>query len=277
MGAVILAMLGVFVGCWEWIAERPTSRLMRIPLALLFGCTLAVIIIGVRIEAESIGLDPALFWEALRRFFLSVCIATAICIFLFRFENLSQGRFHRAALSVLVFGLAAIACWQWDQRTPWNKFVYTSEPPTDLTNLLPGKEPIYWEGDVATPWFFLKRASYFSCDQGTGALFSRGTAIAYDARFRNFQKLQTLDFRQYSFCPLTDARRTSPLRSAELSQLCTKEAGLGALILTELVAGAPHRVWIPPVPFKTQEQSKDGARKPFSADRFYIYKCADLR
>src|SRR5205814_831067 len=83
-----------------------------------------------------------------------------------------------------------------------------------LVRLLPGSAPIYWEDSVATPWFLLKRASYFTCDQGAGTLFSRETAVTYQDRYANFQKLQTLDFRQYSFCPLTDARRTTPLQRA---------------------------------------------------------------
>jgi len=177
----------------------------------------------------------------------------------------------------MTFSLVAITFWQWDQRTPWTKFVDTSDPPSDLTDLLPAKAPIYWEGDVATPWFLLKRPSYFSCDQGTGALFSRDTAIAYGERYKDFQKLQTLDFRQYSSCPFTGKRRTTPLRRAELSALCTREEGLGALVLAERVAHAPYKVWVSPARFEAVEQPQGGARMSFSADRFYVYTCADLR
>jgi hypothetical protein len=277
MGSVLLAMLAIFVGCWEWIAKKPASGLVRIPLALLFGGALTVIFIGARIETGWIDLDPTLFWGALCRLALSICIAAVIWFFPFRSEKTALGRLHPVAFSGLVFCFVAIACWQWDQRSDWNKFVYTSDPPSSLTNLLPSKDPIYWEGDVAMSWFLLKRASYFSCDQGTGALFSRDTAIAYGARYKEFERLQTLDFRQYSFCPLGGARRTAPLQRAELSRLCTREQGLGALVLTQRVADAPYRIWISPAPFKAIERSSDGAMNSFLADHFYIYTCADLR
>ena len=277
IGTIILLVLALFAGCWEWIGKRPIPFLVRLALALLIGCALPVLFLGAQIVASWLSLSPATFWGALRQLGLSLCISGAIWFVLFRSEDRARKRLHPAVLLVATLVLTVIAGWQWDQRTPWRKFVDASNPPSGLTDLLPGKAPIYWEGDVATPWFLLKRASYFSCDQGTGVLFSRGTAIAYAARYESFQKLQTLDFRQASFCPLTETRRTTPLRRAELSALCTKETGLGALVLMERVADAPYRLWVSTVPFETLEQPSRGVLKAFSGDRFYVYTCADFR
>jgi len=277
MGAAAVLILAVTVGCWEWITKRPVPRAVQLVVALLVGCSLGTAAIGANVAIDGVNVDPAEFWRSVRVFVLSSCVLTALWFFLFRSRILSRKKLYLTMLVGTALGLVGIVSWQWDQRTPWTKFIDTADPPADLTDLLPGGAPIYWENDVTVPWFLLRRPSYFSCDQGTGALFSRGTAIAYDARFRNFQKLQTLDFRQYSFCPLTDARRTAPLRRADLSMLCAKEAGLGALVLTERAGDAPYRTWISPVPFKSKELSAGGGMKAFSADRFYIYKCADLR
>lgn len=277
LGAVILLTLAIFAGCWEWMGKKAIPLWARIALALLTGLSLGVVFIGANVAVSWISINPVMFWGGLRQLALSLCISGVIWFFLFRSETPAGKGLHPTAFLVVALGLAAIAGWQWDQRSAWDRFVYASDPPSSLTDLLPGKAPIYWEGDVAPPWFLLKRASYFSCDQGAGALFSRGTAISYEKRYKTFQKLQTLDFRQYSFCPLTDARRTAPLQRHELSALCAKEAELGALVLTERVADAPYRLWISPVPFKAREQPTPGVWKPFSADHFYIYTCGDLR
>jgi hypothetical protein len=277
MGAVAVLTLAVSAGFWEWTTKRPIPRVARIFLALLVGCSLGATLIGANIAAGGLNVDPAEFWKSVHGFVLSLCVVTAIWLFLFRSKVLSPEKFYSVMFAGTAFGLVAIASWLWDQRTPWIKFVNTADPPSDLVALLPDNAPIYWENDVTVPWFLLKRPSYFSCDQGTGALFSRGTAVAFADRSRSFEKLQTLDFRQSSFCPLVGARRTDPLHGAELSTLCAKEPELGALILTERVVDAPHRVWISPALYRTAERSSNGALKPFSTDRFYIYTCADLR
>lgn len=277
MGAVMLLALAVFAVFWEWVAKQPLSRSLRIPLAVLVGCSLTALLIGAEVTVNEIDLSPTFFWQTLNHLVLSFCIALVIWFLLFRSDGSVGKRMPPAAFLAVALALTAIAGWQWDQRTAWTRFVDASVPPASLTELLPGNAPIYWEGDVATPWFLLKRASYFSCDQGTGALFSRDTALAYGKRYKNLQKLQTLDFRQYTFCPLTEKRRSTPLQRAELSGLCTKEKELGALVLTEHIADAPYRLWVSPAPYQAVERSADGEKKFFRADHFYIYDCAELR
>jgi len=275
MGAAALLITAMFVGCWEWTTKRPISPALRVLVALLIGCSLGVILVGARLGMNSIHLDPTDFWKSLRALGLSLGISIAIWLFLFQPEILPLKKSQSVLLLVAALGLALIAGWQWDQRTPWTRFVDTADPPPDLVASLPARAPIYWENDVAVPWFLLRRSSHFSCAQGTGVLFSRGTAIAYAGRYKDFEKLQTLDFGQFPYCPLSKTR-SDPLRNADLSALCAKEPQLGALVLTQRVADAPNRVWIPPAPFKMIKRSGDGTEKAVSADRFYIYTCADL-
>jgi len=54
--------------------------------------------------------------------------------------------------------------------------------------------PISIIGGVEMLWLRLGRPSYFSCLQGTGALFSRGTALAYGHRRSSLFPLKELDF-----------------------------------------------------------------------------------
>jgi hypothetical protein len=200
---------------------------MRLVLALPAGCAFGAMAIGIHILFDRIHLRPDQVWEPLRQFILSLCVLAAMP-FLLPWLGRSIFKAQFAALSLMgACLLAAAVIWQWDQRTPWNRFMGASHAPPELVRLLPGNAPIYWEDSVAMPWFLLKRASYFTCDQGAGTLFSRETSIAYQNRYAHFQKLQTLDFRQYSFCPLTEARRTLPLQRVHLSTLCAEEPGLG--------------------------------------------------
>ncbi len=178
-----------------------------------------------------------------------------------------------AAAAVLVAAAGA----RWDERTPWDRFVETaSVPPQDLAPLLSPDKAIYWEGDIRVPWFVLKRASYFSCSQGAGVLFFRGTAIAYGHRFESFAPLRTMDFGEEIACPKPPASLALTPTRATLASLCEAEPELGSVVLTHPIAGAEPKIWAPPVPFETNRLLRGTGQRVF-ADRFYVYSCDDLR
>jgi hypothetical protein len=187
------------------------------------------------------------------------------------------GKFsHRPSLIGLALLAACLCACDWDAEPPWLRYIDNARnPPPDLAALLPAG-PIYWEGSATTPWFLLQRSSYFSCDQGTGTLFSRGTAIAYQQRFDSFAKLGTQDFIVPEICPAAPGATSHPVTQAMLAEVCRAQPALAAMILLHDIPGAPHKTWVAPANFSFID--------PFlhppelvKTNRFYIYDCADLK
>ncbi|HQT47230.1 MAG TPA: hypothetical protein PLY97_08410, partial [Acidocella sp.] len=125
-----------------------------------------------------------------------------------------------------------------------------------------------------------------SCAQGTGALFSRGTAMNYQRRYDRFARLDVLDIGQNAICPAlhpasgqpdTPGKRPRlPPSKAQVVAVCRENPGLGALVLIHAVAGLPPREWDPPVPYGYTAYGKNGPYvKP--VDRFFVYPCGGLR
>ena len=192
-------------------------------------------------------------------------IAGMVAVLLFRWRDIPALGLATLAL------IAAVATW--DHRSPWRRYIDAGvSSPTLRAALPPG--PIYWEGDVTVPWLLLHRASYFSCEQGAGVLFSRPTARAYAGRATSFGNLPLLDFGDYSFCPLTPTRQPPPPASrAVVAALCRREPDLAALVLRTRVPDAIGTWWDPPVAFQPANQPLEGT---FRVKRFYIYRCADF-
>src|SRR6185437_14217701 len=80
----------------------------------------------------------------------------------------STGSRLKTVATLLSASLLAVAIYGWDQRTPWTKLVESPDPPATLSLEIPDSAHIYWEGGLDMLWLRLRRASYFSCDQGTG-------------------------------------------------------------------------------------------------------------
>jgi hypothetical protein len=192
-------------------------------------------------------------------------------------DRLQAGIAHSAVTLCLAIVLTTVAGFLWDRRSSWTTFVETTEtPPLSLTSLLPKDQPIFAE-DVTIPWLLLKQSSYFSCDQGTGVLFSRGTAIAFGSRFQSFRPLHSLDVDRDKFCRAGKADESAlPLGRKDLSSACRREPGLGALVLTRAATDVPARVWISPAEYYYSHML-NGNFVSLSTDRFFIYSCSDLR
>jgi hypothetical protein len=125
-------------------------------------------------------------------------------------------------------------------------------------------------------WLRLKRASYFSCDQGTGAVFYRATAMAYQHRAESFWPLRTGDFTQLESCASLDTRPKPQRNRAGLQNLCMREPELDYVVLASALDGVTPRIWKSPVLFQDM-QSSNGKFFARVADRFYIYSCAQVR
>lgn len=206
----------------------------------------------------------------------SIAIVAALLVAFTALVTIDTAKMRKPMLlaSVALFTLTIA---RWDARSPWQHFIATGPmPPAALAALLPANGQIYWEGDVTVPWLMLRRASYFSCEQGAGVLFTRQTAIAWQRRGNSLMPLRPLDFQRFSFCPQRGNTTPKPRLVSELATICRRETGLSALVLVRPVVNGRGQEWRAPVPFEIMVF--DGkAERPFRTDRFYIYNCADYR
>lgn len=89
----------------------------------------------------------------------------------------------RAFTAVLVAALA-VALWQWDQRTPWSRYLEAEHPaPHPFEAAIPPTAQVWWEeGDLAPVWLLLHRPSFAAQGQYSGLLFSRQASLTGAAR-----------------------------------------------------------------------------------------------
>ena len=229
------------------ILVSAVTRLIRLPYSAEFGfLSLALVVIALAtIYVRLAGTGP-------------------------KYRRLGQ------ALTCLVIVAAGVAAWGWDGRTPWTRFLESDQPPPELTKLLPDGASAYWENSTEVLWLWLRRSSYFSCDQGTGAVFHRETAMTYRHRSDSFWPLRTADFTLTKSCASFD-KRPKPERTRQgLQKLCRREPGLDNVVLIAPLSGLEPKVWKSPILFQDIHVA-DGVYAQRSTDRFYIYSCADMR
>lgn len=184
---------------------------------------------------------------------------------------------------VLVFALAGfvlvpVALSRWDARTPWIRYLESPEPPPkDLAALLPAGASVYWEKGPEMLWLRLRRSSYFSCEQGTGVVFYRQTAMAYKARAASFWPLAGADLSQVNTCAVFNTRPKPERNRMGLHDLCIREPKLDYVVLAAPLNDVePRGIWRSPVHFQDLQSAavKFPAR---GSDRFYVYSCAGIR
>jgi len=264
VAAPFAALAGV-VALWEWHYEAPVPSLLR-------AVALAGLITALSLGCYGIFVgSTALTISADRTLAPTLALITGILAALW-----FAVRQTRARTSILIGGALLLAAGvAWDQRTPWRAFVdATPAAPVSLTALLTNPAPMYWDGDMTVPWLLLNRASYYSCEQGAGVLFSRATALQYRHRTGSFRQAQSLDFGALSFCPAI-APKAAPT-AADLATLCGHEPGLGNVVLTRDIPGAGGKLWRAPVQFD-DVRTIGNKRRRLLTDRFFVYDCAGLR
>jgi len=275
-----LAMITGIVGAWEAVSGRAVPWLPRIVIVALVGIAtgFAAVFLFWMFFAFDIPKNELL--ELALTLGLTAASMGATVILLVFVLNHSTCSLVPASVACLAFALVVVSALNWDQRPPWTKFVETAQAPPDLLrSLLQPQESVYWEGDVRVPWFLLRRASYFSCEQGTGVLFSRGTALEYERRHDAIEPLHTADFGRFDYCPAEGnppMKRSKALQRDDLASVCRQQPGLDKLILLKPVEGVASAVWKTPVEFGGRIMDA-GDLAQLSTDRFFIYACADFR
>ncbi|MBV8779336.1 MAG: hypothetical protein JO258_19240 [Alphaproteobacteria bacterium] len=276
VGAIAVAapLLATAVGVilWQRRMRRPLPAMAR-PLclaALSLGATATALYVfyGLRVLNE---MWPERFRAAA---FAVAVVSMALALVLVALRHRGEARTRAWPLAAAA-GLLLVALLGWDRRTAWTAFVESSQPvPPALAAALPENASVYWEGGLEFLWLHWKRPDYFSCSQGTGAVFFRQTALTYQHRLESFWPLRTLDFAETDLCPGFDAAATSARTKPDLQAVCRREPGLDYLVLARPIDGVAAAEWIAPVPMRAVGL-KNGGVTVAETNRFFIYACRD--
>jgi hypothetical protein len=207
-----------------------------------------------------------------------------------QFSDIARLCVAAAAAASLVFGvragvrLAAIATALLlcalglaDQRTSWTRFVDGAGPDNGLAAFLSGAGATYWEGDggLELLWFRRGGPSYFSCLQGTEALFFRGEALDYARRGAALSRLNTFDFAPAAdpYCiRKQDPDAMGPSGPGQIAAACRALPDLDTLVLNWPVPGVAAQAWTAPA---YQARVVNGRNIRIST--FHRYDCANFR
>jgi hypothetical protein len=140
----------------------------------------------------------------------------------------------------------------WDQRHAWQRYldgaVYQSHP---FQRFIPLQSQVYWDHEVQGAWFLLRRASYFSVNQGGGVLFNRQTALEFSHRADQFALLEA----QRTTCQMLtelngrDAQALDDCYPTDevVEELCEGEPGLNYMVFGRNLGRGVLADWVPPV------------------------------
>ncbi|HVB15932.1 MAG TPA: hypothetical protein VNF04_05325 [Stellaceae bacterium] len=263
---------------WQMATGRalPATARLLVLGAIAAACTGAVALVPAYVGF-------VLPWTAKLRMLAESCAlvcAAATVIGGWLIAAVRRQRWPAAALTGASLALLAAALWLWDARTPWTRFVEASGPvPASLAALLPEDASVYWEGGVELVWLRLRRPEYYSCAQGTGAVFFRATALEFQRRGEVLRPLRPLDFGKSVLCPRPsdDPGPDDPPRTrADLARVCAADRGLDYLVLARPVDGVAAREWNAPAPYQDERIVHDRLIVTRTS-RFYAYSCAALR
>lgn len=270
-----MMLVAALLGAWQVATGRPLPAPAR---RLVFVVIASVLGVGL-----VIGYGSALFLRAWREEFwrslysLGLVIAAlgiAACLVT---PSISRRRQIARLLPWVAAALVPLALIGWDSRTPWTKFVESSQPiPKSLADHIPQNASVYWEGGLEMLWLRLQRPSYFSCAQATEDIFFRDVALAYQRRAEGFWPLRTVDFRGHMICPPLDKTDKTTRTRADLRQVCDHEPSLDYLVLMRPVEDIEAKIWDSPVANRDVYVSH-GKLIVDDVSRFYIYACADVR
>jgi hypothetical protein len=278
LAAFVLVVTSVLAG-WLRLGGSLHYRFVHfgalILLGLVIGCTLILAYYSVAINLSL----PNVLWTIAGRA-TQVTAAFGLMLTIGLGERAWRGRLKFLS-GVLALGLLCSAVLLWDNRRPWEHFVEADGPGSaSLSALLPEHSNVYWEGGVGLMWFRLKRPEYFSCLQGAGTMFFRGTAMDYWRRAESFRRLRTVDFGYGVACPSLGTNLTASPAAADLLYACERERQLDYLVLLHAIPGASTRVWQAPVKAdilsRDRYDSSDGPTVTHQ-DRYFIYDCRVFR
>jgi hypothetical protein len=260
----------VLIACAAFAVEqargRPVPDLLRLLAIALYSVGAGLILVIVYFSAKA---TPELLWWI---FELTVASAAAALLLETTLRRARRGALFAGA-GLLLVGLAGA-----DRVDAWQTYAFS--PPRDdgLRAFVAGAGATYWEGEQGLEllWFRAGVPNYYSCLQGTGAMFYRNTAEEYERRGRVLRALNTRDFADDEKGMCESKRQPDvrgPTSAAQLASACGSLPDLDTIILDKPVAGATARIWRAPVAQRFAE--KKG--KVTKVSTFYRYSCAGLR
>jgi hypothetical protein len=262
-----LAAATLVAGCLIGLTGRMAPRVVRVVLLAMTGATAVAVAI-----AFAYGVDERAgeFWPAF------VVLAPAVLALSAAWFVMTSATVTRRAAGMLAATsvvACAIAVSTWDQRTPWTRYVESGAASRDFAGVIPQRASVYWDGGIEMLWLGLDRSSYFSCNQGSGLLFSRGTAMAYLHR-----QASLFPLKEHDFADCMDPGQLEALdpRPISLEHACQREVGLDYVILGRRFDGVPAREWDAPVPLAV-EWPNDPPGQRETTRRFFVYSCAEIR
>ncbi|WP_157926062.1 hypothetical protein [Methylosinus trichosporium] len=188
---------------------------------------------------------------------------------------LDRGRVFVPGASVAATLALAAALLLNDRRTEWRRFIEAPGAADDLRGFVGDSANLYWDDSPEIMWFKLGRPSYYSCLQGTGVMFYRGTAIDYA---RRGSALAKLDAPNYHHAPdhacyhQPEQPTDGPLSLDDLRRVCRALPDLDGIVLGVALPDASPRIWNSPAP-----RYYVGYDKIETVTTFYKYMCRDLR
>jgi hypothetical protein len=184
----------------------------------------------------------------------------------------------KRAVPALALGVVAItlAAGSVDRREGWEKVIEGTGPLGQPEELLGDAKNVYWEEGVELMWLRMRRASYYSCLQGSGVMFYRATATEYQRRANALSTINTLDFKpkEGTICPAkSDEDFTGPTSAADISAACRMLPELDMMVLLTKVPQIDVPSWRAPAP-RVRLLPNGKYDRP---DTYYFYDCRKLR
>lgn len=188
---------------------------------------------------------------------------------------LERGRMSGAGATVaagLALGAAGLLN---DRRTDWQLFLEQPGVSSGLAEFVGEESNLYWEDSPEILWFKLGRPSFYSCLQGAGAMFYRGTATDYARRGRALTELDDHLYRHdtdHVCYQQASLRGDRPLSIDDVRRACRALPDLDGVVLSVALPGASPRAWTSPA-----AQFHIKYPEVETVETFYKYKCEDLR
>ena len=175
--------------------------------------------------------------------------ALTLALFAAMWVGWRRGSRVRAACIACVAALFAISIVQFDQRTPWTRFIEaTHETPPAFQSLIPVDKTVFWEDARLEPiWFLLRRASFATPPQAAGVLFNRQTSMALLPRLPLLQPVTQLQEK----CSLLEGMTQQGLhfqdcdtREEDFFRICIGQPVHADFLVTHLhYSRAPLAIW----------------------------------
>jgi fumarate reductase subunit D len=248
----------------EELTPKPVPSVLRIAVRFIAMSLVGVLVAFALFKAINADHPGVTIGQ-----FCAVMISIAAAGLLIQALRQTLVRTYTVALGVLVIAAVGVA----DRRSEWTVFVEDTSVSPDLEEFASGTGNVYWEAGIELVWLKLRRPSYYSCLQGTGAMFYSGTALEYQRRSEGLSGLGTTDFAEdrSSFCyPKQSPSANGPVVREQLVASCKALPDVDTVVLIQPVLGATHEFWRAPVSAASMGES----REPIM---FYKYECADFR